>query len=219
MKTIVFSNTASSGPLVSRDPRPAAASDRFDRAPAVLAILVLIAVVLSRYPALATFAQDAAPSTRVGNDAREIMMTAKNYEYDPGVITVKAGEHVKLIITAIDHDHGFKIDAFHIDQLLKKGEPTVIEFTADKAGTFPFQCSRFCGLGHKGMQGELIVGAVSQSSLPTSPAKQAEARAAAWSCLREGLGNGDARHREEAIYALGTLGDQSNTVPLIESAL
>ena len=214
-----FSNAASCGTLVSSNLCPAAAPDRYGRAPAVLAILIVIAVAFSHYPARTTFAQDAAPGSKVGKDTREIMMTAKNYEYEPGVISVKEGEHVKLIITALDHDHGFKIDAFHIDELLKKGEPTVIEFTADKAGTFPFQCSRFCGLGHKGMQGELIVEAVSQSSLPTSPAKQAKARAAAWSCLGEGLGNGDARHREQAIYALGTLSIQSNTVPLIESAL
>ena len=214
-----FSDAASSAPLVISDSRPAAASDRFDRAPAVLAILVVIAVALSHYPARATFAQDAAPSTRVGNDTREIMMTAKNYEYDPGVITVKEGEHVKLIVTALDHDHGIKIDAFHIDQVLKKGEPTTIEFTADSSGTFEFQCSRFCGLGHKGMKGELIVEPISQSAVPKNPLKPAEARAAAWRRLREGLNNKDADHRIQAVYALGTLGVQSGTVVPVESEL
>ena len=29
--------------------------------------------------------------------------------------------------------------------------------TADKAGTFPFECSHFCGFGHKRMKGELVV--------------------------------------------------------------
>jgi cytochrome c oxidase subunit 2 len=138
--------------------------NRFDRGPVVLAILVAIAVVLSHYPTRATFAQDAAPDSRVSKDTKEIRMTAKKYEYDPAVITVKEGEQVKLIITALDHDHGFKIDAFHIDQLLKKGESTTIEFTADTTGTFPFQCSHFCGLGHKGMKGELIVEASAQGS-------------------------------------------------------
>jgi cytochrome c oxidase subunit II len=138
--------------------------NRFDRGPAVLAILVVIAVAFSHYPARANSAQDAAPGTGVSNDTKEIRMTAKKYEYDPAVITVKEGEHVKLIITALDDDHGFKIDGLHIDQLLKKGEPTTIEFTADATGTFPFQCSHFCGLGHKGMKGELIVEAASQGS-------------------------------------------------------
>jgi len=64
---------------------------------------------------------------------------------------------VELIVTAVDHDHGFKIEAFHIDQLVKKDESTSIEFNADLRGTFPFQCSHFCGLGHKRMKGELNV--------------------------------------------------------------
>jgi cytochrome c oxidase subunit II len=87
----------------------------------------------------------------------EIKMTAKKYEFDPNVITVKNGEHVKLVITALDHDHGFKLEAFKIDEKLKKGTPTTIEFTADKVGTFPFECSHFCGVGHGKMKGKLVV--------------------------------------------------------------
>jgi len=138
--------------------------NRFDRSPAVLAILVVTAVAHSQYPARANFAQDTAPGAGVSKDTKEIRMTAKKYEYEPAIITVKEGKHVRLIITALDHDHGFKIDDLHIDQLLKKGEPTTIEFTADTTGTFPFQCSHFCGLGHKGMKGELIVEAASHGS-------------------------------------------------------
>ncbi len=138
--------------------------NRFDRGVAVLAVLIVIAVTLSRFPTPAAFTQDASPGAGVSKDAREIRVTAKKYEYDPAVITVKQDEHVKLIITALDHDHGFKIDALHIDQLLKKGEPTTIELTADTIGTFPLQCSHFCGLGHKGMKGELVVEAASQGS-------------------------------------------------------
>ncbi len=87
----------------------------------------------------------------------EITMTAKNYEFDPGVITVKKGDKVRLIITATDRDHGIKIDAFDINQVLKKRDPTTIEFTADRAGTFEFKCSVFCGMGHRKMKGKLVV--------------------------------------------------------------
>jgi cytochrome c oxidase subunit 2 len=45
----------------------------------------------------------------------EIKMTAKKYEFDPGQIKVKQGDHVRLVITALDHDHGFKLEAFQID--------------------------------------------------------------------------------------------------------
>jgi cytochrome c oxidase subunit 2 len=90
-------------------------------------------------------------------DVHEIKMTAKKYQYDPNVITVKQGEKVRLIITALDRKHGFKLDAFGINQVLEKGDPTIIEFTADKPGTFEFHCSVVCGLGHHRMKGKLIV--------------------------------------------------------------
>ena len=112
-----------------------------------LAALALFAVTVPSMPA-----QDARAS-----EAGEIKVTAKKYAFDPNPIRVKKGDHVKLVITAVDHDHGFKLDAFHIDQLLKKGEVTTVEFTADQAGTFPFACSKFCGMGHKKMKGELVV--------------------------------------------------------------
>ncbi len=86
-----------------------------------------------------------------------IKMTARKYRYDPDVITVKKGEKVRLIMTALDRDHGFELKAFDINQNLKKGDPTVIEFTAVKVGTFEFNCSVFCGLGHRKMKGRLVV--------------------------------------------------------------
>src|SRR5260370_3677586 len=53
----------------------------------------------------------------------------------------------------------------------------------------------------------------------SSPTKPAEARATAWTCLREGLSNKDSDHRVQAVYALGTLGVQGDTIPLIEARL
>jgi plastocyanin len=80
------------------------------------------------------------PTQNAGQAAgSETKMTAKKYEFDPNVVTVKNGERVKLVITAVDHDHGFKLEAFKIDVRLKKGIPTTVEFIADKAGTFPFE--------------------------------------------------------------------------------
>lgn len=114
---------------------------------------------MSRRNAWATLAlmSAAALGALAQSESNEIKVTAKKYEFEPSAIHVKKGDHVKLVITATDHDHGFKLDAFHIDQLLKKGEATTVEFTPFQAGTFPFECSHFCGLGHKKMKGELVV--------------------------------------------------------------
>ena len=87
----------------------------------------------------------------------EIQITAKKYEFSPSTVHVKQGDHVKLIITSEDRDHGIQIEAYQIKEKLPKDKPVTIEFTADKTGTFPFKCSVFCGMGHGKMKGELIV--------------------------------------------------------------
>ena len=112
---------------------------------------------MRRFRVLFSIAMLAAACQLLGQDANEIKVTAKKYAFEPAEIHVKKGDHVKLSITAIDHDHGFKLAAFHVDQKLAKGEATNVEFTADQAGTFPFECSKFCGMGHKNMKGRLVV--------------------------------------------------------------
>jgi cytochrome c oxidase subunit II len=116
--------------------------------------LILALMLVMGFAGLAAFGQEA---TRGSGDRVEIKVTAKRFLFDPNVITVKKGDHVRLLITAADHDHGFKLAAFDIDQVIEKGQTATIEFTASKAGTFPFQCSHFCGMGHGKMKGKLVV--------------------------------------------------------------
>jgi cytochrome c oxidase subunit 2 len=87
----------------------------------------------------------------------EIQVTLRKYEFGPGSLRVRKGEHVKLVLAAADHDHGFELDDFNIKQKIPKGTTVVVEFTADKAGTFQFRCSNVCGLGHRSMKGTLVV--------------------------------------------------------------
>ena len=106
--------------------------------------------------------------------AQVIEVTAKKYEYSASPIHVKSGTRVQLKITASDHDHGFKISAvpdgaatngtagliFTTSQdcwQLKKGETTTIDFLAQTPGTYTFRCCHTCGLGHKGMKGQMVV--------------------------------------------------------------
>jgi heme/copper-type cytochrome/quinol oxidase subunit 2 len=103
-------------------------------------------------------------------EVQVIEITARKYEYSGSPIHVKLGSKVQLKINATDHDHGFKIEGdtpggtpglvFTSEQdcwLLKKGETTIIEFLAQTPGTYRVKCCHTCGLGHKGMKGEIIV--------------------------------------------------------------
>lgn len=88
---------------------------------------------------------------------KEVFITAKQWQFDPNEIKVKMGEKVRLKIKSVDVEHGFSLSAFGIDKTISPGKETVIEFVADKKGEFPFFCSIFCGEGHSGMRGKLVV--------------------------------------------------------------
>ena len=89
-------------------------------------------------------------------------MTAKKYEFNPEEIRVKQGERVRLLITALDRSHGFEIKALGINVRLEKEKETPVEFIAEKAGEYEFQCSVRCGWKHPWMKGKLIVEPVQQ---------------------------------------------------------
>jgi len=103
-----------------------------------------------------------------------VELQAKRYEYSPSPVHVKAGTKVQLKITAVDHDHGFKITTLANGAesggkpglvftsprdcwQLKKGETSTIEFLAQTPGTYPFKCCHVCGMGHRGMKSEIVV--------------------------------------------------------------
>ncbi|MFH0951435.1 MAG: cupredoxin domain-containing protein [bacterium] len=88
---------------------------------------------------------------------KEFTMIAKNWEFQPSVITVNQGDTVRLKIKSIDVKHGFNIPDYNIKVNLPPNEEQIVEFTADQAGTFNFRCSVLCGEGHRAMTGQLIV--------------------------------------------------------------
>jgi cytochrome c oxidase subunit II len=88
---------------------------------------------------------------------RLIHLTAKKFEYSPSEITVKKGEPVVIEVVSLDRKHGFTIPELKVRSDVKPGEKNVVRFTPDKAGKFNFHCDLFCGSGHEGMEGTLVV--------------------------------------------------------------
>lgn len=118
---------------------------------------MLMALTLFAAASLSIVADDANDQARQTAAVHEFQITSRKYEFDPSSLRVKKGDHLRLVIAALDHDHGFRLDEFDINKKIERGKTVTVEFTADKAGTFPFRCSNFCGLGHGGMKGTLVV--------------------------------------------------------------
>ena len=92
---------------------------------------------------------------------REFVMTARSFEFNPKMIEVNGGDTVRLRITGLDNGvgdgHGFGIWEFGLSDLFRENQTIVFEFVADRTGTFTYFCYRYCGIGHSGMTGTLVV--------------------------------------------------------------
>lgn len=67
------------------------------------------------------------------------------------------GDLVKITLVNPDVAHGIAIPEFGFDLKAGAGETATGEFTAGKEGNYTFFCSVYCGEGHNGMKGVLIV--------------------------------------------------------------
>ena len=86
-----------------------------------------------------------------------IQITAKRFEYSPKEITLKKGVPVVLEFTSLDRLHGFNCPGLELRLDIRPGKVNTLRFTPDKVGMFPFHCDNFCGSGHEGMKGMIIV--------------------------------------------------------------
>jgi cytochrome c oxidase subunit 2 len=77
-----------------------------------------------------------------------VEVTAKRFSFDPGVITLKKGEPVVLVLKSMDVPHGLRFRDLGVEVKVGKGGTAEVQFTPDKVGDFVGHCSVFCGAGH-----------------------------------------------------------------------
>jgi cytochrome c oxidase subunit II len=82
--------------------------------------------------------------------SRNITVSAKRFEFTPSAIRVKANEKTTLTVKSEDTTHTIAIPVLGLN-----GTTVTIEDATP--GTYEFICSTFCGDGHGGMKGTLIV--------------------------------------------------------------
>jgi len=114
----------------------------------LLVALVLMAGAPTIYP----------QSSGTAEQTKEVQMTAKKYEFSPDTVEVRAGTKIIFKITSLDREHGFEIENSKEGCVkIKKGETATVEYVAAKAGTVVFSCCVYCGSGHRGMKGKIVI--------------------------------------------------------------
>jgi cytochrome c oxidase subunit 2 len=88
---------------------------------------------------------------------RVIKVSARRFSFTPSEIALKKGEPVTFELTTEDIFMGMNIPDFGVRSDIVPGKTMTLSLTPDKAGTFTFLCDVFCGDGHEGMNGALVV--------------------------------------------------------------
>ena len=101
--------------------------------------------------------EDGEATPPIQEEVKEFALEANDFAFTPDTITVNKGDRVRLTVTSVDVDHGLAIPEYDINVQINQGQTKSVDFVADKAGTFMFKCSVFCGAGHREMKGTLIV--------------------------------------------------------------
>jgi heme/copper-type cytochrome/quinol oxidase subunit 2 len=77
--------------------------------------------------------------------------------FEPSRLTLRRGETARLVISSGDGEHCFAIDTLRIEKRVRSGQPTRLELTPERAGTFTFYCCLESGKQAERERGELVV--------------------------------------------------------------
>lgn len=108
-------------------------------------------------------------------EEKVFVITARQFEFEPNIITVNKGDKVLLKLLSEDVVHGIFIDGYELyvnryldrdgnivgpekpDHHIIPGEMGLLRFTADKSGRFSMRCAATCAAFHPYMYGWLRV--------------------------------------------------------------
>jgi cytochrome c oxidase subunit 2 len=87
----------------------------------------------------------------------EVRILAMMFAFQPNEIRVPLGRQVTFRITAVDVVHGFQIVGTNGNTMVVPGYVSQFTTVFDTPGEYLIVCNEYCGTGHHGMFGTLIV--------------------------------------------------------------
>ena len=86
-----------------------------------------------------------------------IAVVARKFVFLPSEIVLRRGEPVVLELTALEVVMGFFAPDLNLRAVIVPGQVARVRFVPDRVGRFDFLCDIFCGDGHEGMSGRIVV--------------------------------------------------------------
>ncbi len=83
-------------------------------------------------------------------------LLASMWKFRP-ILKMKMGQTYRLHISSMDLQHGFSLQPLNMNFQVLPGYDHVLTITPTSTGVFAIVCNEFCGIGHHGMTGRVIV--------------------------------------------------------------
>lgn len=87
----------------------------------------------------------------------QAVVIAKAFAFEPAEITIPVGAELTFVVTSIDVIHGFQVWDTNVNAMVIPGQITEVSKTFDEAGEYNIVCHEYCGIGHHGMFGKVVV--------------------------------------------------------------
>jgi heme/copper-type cytochrome/quinol oxidase subunit 2 len=88
---------------------------------------------------------------------RELTIRASGCAFNPNLIEAWQGDRLRLTLVAEDGIYAFALDEYRLSKQFSPGRNAIVEFLADRPGSFVFYNSLTRDTRCTGMRGELIV--------------------------------------------------------------
>jgi cytochrome c oxidase subunit 2 len=87
----------------------------------------------------------------------DLYIVSQMFSFVPNEVTIPAGSEVTFYVTAVDVQHGFKIQNTNVNMQIVPGQVSKLTVTFDEPGSYDFICTEYCGSAHAQMYGTLTV--------------------------------------------------------------
>ena len=87
----------------------------------------------------------------------DLYIVSQMFSFVPNEVTIPVGSEVTFYVTAVDVQHGFKIQNTNVNMQIVPGQVSKLTVTFDEPGSYDFICTEYCGSAHAQMYGTLTV--------------------------------------------------------------
>lgn len=94
---------------------------------------------------------------QLDKETYQVYAVAQMWQFQPSQIVVPVGSEVDFFVTSKDVVHGFNIPEKNVNMMAIYGNINKTTVKFEKPGIYKIICHEYCGIGHQGMQAEVIV--------------------------------------------------------------